>query len=337
MEKEGRTQNSQTENEEELLNFDLDDISTEDLEKMNLDSDEEIIELTDLVEKGPADDETMAMETDWSKESPPVEIEGDIELSTNEIARALEETPDQEDKAPAEDFDVSDISLELDLEDGGKAALEAEAEEGEITAAELDRILEETAVEPEIEMVEQPSEEKEEAPPPEISAAELESFFKESARGEAVLDLDEEPDVQEPEISKETQKALEDFVEAAREDEAAVALEPEEAPEETPESEVETQPFIDMEQAAAPVDAEADLGDVGAGEAEKEEEFQDIFADATAAELAGISEERVEAIITKVVEGVAERVIRETVAEVAEKVLTEAIDALKKSLDADSD
>ena len=334
MEKEGRTLNSQTENEEELLNFDLDDISTEDLEKMNLESDEEIIELTDLVEKGPADDETMAMDTDWSKESPPVEIEGDIELSTNEIARALDEgldQPDQDDNAPAEDFDVSDISLELDLEDGGRPEPETEAEEVEITAAELDRILEEKPMEAEIETVEQPPEEKEEAAQ-EISAAELEGFFEESARGEAVLDLGEEPDVQEPEISAETQKALEDFVEAAREDEATVALEPEESLE----SDEETQSFIEMEQTPASDEAESDLGDVAPEEGEKEE-FPDIFSDATAAEALGISEERVEAIMTKVVEEVAERVIRETVAEVAEKVLTEAIDALKKSLDVDSD
>ena len=47
----------------------------------------------------------------------------------------------------------------------------------------------------------------------------------------------------------------------------------------------------------------------------------------------GISEEKIEAIVTRVVQDVVERVTRETVANVAEKVITEAIDALKQSLE----
>ncbi len=47
----------------------------------------------------------------------------------------------------------------------------------------------------------------------------------------------------------------------------------------------------------------------------------------------GISEERIEAIITKVVGDVVERVARETMAKVAEKVINEAIEDLKQSLE----
>jgi len=47
----------------------------------------------------------------------------------------------------------------------------------------------------------------------------------------------------------------------------------------------------------------------------------------------GISEERIEAIITKVVSDVVERVARETMTNVAEKVIREAIDNLRNSLD----
>jgi len=47
----------------------------------------------------------------------------------------------------------------------------------------------------------------------------------------------------------------------------------------------------------------------------------------------GISEERIEAIITKVVSDVVERVTRETMTSVAEKVIREAIDDLRQSLD----
>ena len=51
----------------------------------------------------------------------------------------------------------------------------------------------------------------------------------------------------------------------------------------------------------------------------------------------GISEERIEEIITRVVQDVVERVARETMANVAEKLITEAIDELKASLEAASD
>ena len=50
-----------------------------------------------------------------------------------------------------------------------------------------------------------------------------------------------------------------------------------------------------------------------------------------------LSEERLEAVVSKVVQDVVERVTRETVAEVAEKVISEAIEALKRSLEASVD
>jgi hypothetical protein len=47
----------------------------------------------------------------------------------------------------------------------------------------------------------------------------------------------------------------------------------------------------------------------------------------------GISQERIEAIITRVVEDVVERVARETMARVADKVIKEAIEELRESLE----
>ena len=47
----------------------------------------------------------------------------------------------------------------------------------------------------------------------------------------------------------------------------------------------------------------------------------------------GLSEERIEAIITRTVHDVVERVARETMTEVAERLITEAIDTLKESLE----
>jgi uncharacterized membrane-anchored protein YjiN (DUF445 family) len=49
------------------------------------------------------------------------------------------------------------------------------------------------------------------------------------------------------------------------------------------------------------------------------------------------SEDRIESVVTRVVEGAVERVTREAVANVAEKVFTEAIEALKQSLEPSSD
>lgn len=45
-----------------------------------------------------------------------------------------------------------------------------------------------------------------------------------------------------------------------------------------------------------------------------------------------ISEEKLEAIVTKVVQDVVERVARETMASVADRVISEAIESLKMSL-----
>ncbi len=73
------------ENEEDLLDFDLDDISPEDLDEE--DSEEEIIDLVDLVEEvkedqGPGDDEIAnLLEEDQSREA-----EEDINFSTDEIS-----------------------------------------------------------------------------------------------------------------------------------------------------------------------------------------------------------------------------------------------------------
>jgi hypothetical protein len=53
-------------------------------------------------------------------------------------------------------------------------------------------------------------------------------------------------------------------------------------------------------------------------------------------EMPAISEEKIEAIVKKVVEDVVERVARETMANVAERVIREAIESLKQSLEKDS-
>lgn len=51
------------------------------------------------------------------------------------------------------------------------------------------------------------------------------------------------------------------------------------------------------------------------------------------AEPAGISEEKLEAVVREVVQEVVERVVRETVASVAERVIRECIEALRESIE----
>jgi polygalacturonase len=86
---------------------------------------------------------------------------------------------------------------------------------------------------------------------------------------------------------------------------------------------------------AAPEDLEADIETALKG-------LEDISGTAEAieeekVEPAGLSEERIEALITKTVEDVVERVVRETMVTVAEKVIKEAIDALKQTLESFED
>ena len=68
-----------------------------------------------------------------------------------------------------------------------------------------------------------------------------------------------------------------------------------------------------------------------------QEEFESDALSPKAEQLIGITEERMEAIITRVVQDVVERVARETMTTVAEKMITEAIAALTRSLESPQD
>jgi hypothetical protein len=79
-----------------------------------------------------------------------------------------------------------------------------------------------------------------------------------------------------------------------------------------------------------------EVSEVAAAEKERPEP-KEIPTEPTQQELIGISEEKLEAIVTRVVQDVVERVVRETISSVAEKVIVEAIDALKQSLESASE
>jgi hypothetical protein len=74
-----------------------------------------------------------------------------------------------------------------------------------------------------------------------------------------------------------------------------------------------------------------DLAMAGLGDELEDETAGPVIGEETA--LASISQERLEAAVSRTVTEVVERVVRETVADVAERVIKEAIDSLKQSLD----
>ena len=286
--------------EEDLLDFELDDLSPEELSEGSGsgESDEDILELVDLVEEGKRDKLKDSFEgeiADLMKE------DEDMTAPTAEISD-LEEIMDEGER-PEEaetELDLSDISL-TDL------AAEAEAQPGETLGEE--------------EIAEAPVEEGMEELP--TAAIEMD-FNMEEEVPEAVA---EEEHITETELEKmlETEPVEEPILDLESPIEAETAAPEEELdlPQEEASEAVEAQPEPE-EPVAAPIET-ADEGVVG------------------------ISEEKLEAIVTTVVENtvervaaetmgsVAERVARETMESVAERVITEAIDALKESLEPASD
>ncbi|MEA2039904.1 MAG: hypothetical protein U9N82_08755 [Thermodesulfobacteriota bacterium] len=94
--------------------------------------------------------------------------------------------------------------------------------------------------------------------------------------------------------------------------------------------------FIELQSSEA--DLEVPTADMAAGlPIEDLSDTPDIPKVESKVELAGITGERIEAIITKVVQDTVERVAREAMATVAEQVIKEAIDALKQSLESSQD
>ena len=286
--------------EEDLLDFELDDLSPEELgeDSGSGESDDDILELVDLVEEGKRDKLKDSFEgeiADLMKE------EEDVTAPTAKISDLEEILDEGERPEEAEtELDLSDISL-TDL------AAEAEAQPGEtlgeeeIAEAPVEEGMGElptAAIEMDFNLEEEVPEEK--AEEEHITETELEKMLETEPAEEPILDLESPIEAEAPAPEAELELPQEEVSEAA------------EAQPEPPEP------------IAAPIET-ADEGVVG------------------------ISEEKLEAIVTKVVEdvvervaretmgSVAERVARETMGSVAERVITEAIDALKESLESASD
>jgi len=265
MKKEKGLREEALDEEMDLLEFNPDDISLEDLDEGNQEgiSDDDIIELLDLVkEEGQTeevtDDVMDLLEGDTLKE----EI-GRMDMVEEDLPDMDKMLKEEEPELKGLETDVAELPLESEFPD--EEALTVDESFDEIEEGDLEKMFES-----------EPSGEFELAP--ELSLA-----------------------------SEDLKKEMEDeFVlkEAVMESEAGAFQD-----EPVPVASLEQEPQKEVPMAVEP----------------------------EGAALAGLSEEKIEAIVTRVVQGTVERVAREAFSGVAEKVIGEAIEALKQSLKPASD
>lgn len=329
MENEEEKIEGQMNDEEDLFDLSLDDLSPEDIdqEPIKEESDEEIIELMDLIEKGEKN-----LESD----------NGELDSLLDEGLEAGETMPDDEESLdigePLEsmetDFDLSDISVESDLglekvegEETGDDKIGGEDDsEGDLVHVFEDQTAptEDMAVDHSVEQEKSLEDLVEEQDIEEsILGEEMESEEQIGEEGFSEEVLGEAPD-------EETGEVMDMTIEAPIGSEES--LEFEGLPLEEEDILAEEEP--DTTKEAEPVQEET--GEEIILEQVVESEWEESPIQAPVQEKPAISEERIEAILVKVVEDVVERVVRETVSNVAEKVITEAIDALKQSIESRS-
>jgi hypothetical protein len=310
MKEDARIPKGEDEAQEELLNFDLDDLTSDDLGENPAEQDAEIIDLVDLVQKG---DEKMirGAQPKPSPEERPLDTQPELELNTGEIEDIQELASDGE--APKGSvLDLSDITLDLDQAEAKDRGAKDVSEQDEITEADLNGLLEEEPEETlrlDLKAAERPKavrmDEGEE-----LSEPGLEGLLDVELGEEKAFDLEEEAEPKPEGLSLEGE-SVRGAAEERMEAEAPLEVGHREEPEETPAGHEEAPEMTAKEPAV-------------------EEPL------APAQEIGGISEEHLEAMITRVVEDVVERVARETMVHVAEKLITEAIEALKKSIESSS-
>ena len=213
--------------EEDLLNFELDDLSLEDMEKKASEFENDIIELVDLVEKGPEDDEAEGkQEPVRAEEEQPDEDQEEFGFATDEITNIGDLLDEENLDNSASELDLSGLSLS-DLNPVSELETAEKKGEGEISEAELEEMLEEAPTEMlylELQDMDLPDEEvqldqeEEETPKDELKAGTAEeqktddqeipeSDFEEAREdtdfGDITLDLEEVEENEEVQIPEE--------------------------------------------------------------------------------------------------------------------------------------
>jgi len=318
-------------------------------------------------------DITQLLDVDEAFEEDAI-TEEDLGLDSGELEQALEEKPSEGLEA---DLDAALDGMEAAEPDTDEAAEAAEAFEPDEIEALLDdeAFGDETTIDEVSEASSDELDEALKTEVPEISEADLDSalegleevdeeivdadeMVEESVPDELSQLLEEEGSLEAPEVTEEEldlgpgelEEALEGELSEGLEsdfDSALEDLEPSETGAVEPEIPEAESLLDEVELEEAPVEPEAPLEI--ASELPQEDLSEDVpareegleSAETVAApaveQLIGISEEKIEAIVTNVVQDVVERVTRETMANVAEKVIREAIDALKQSLESFQD
>ena len=240
--------------EEQILEFEFDDLPDDHSGKTSSqDEDEEIIELVDIVEREEADQTEIGGET--------------IEL-TEEVGKSFK--VDEKAQEPLREEEAITLAG-LENEKGGVQSLETEEEELDL---------------------------------------EIEADLADDASQSLELDLDSA--LQELEPGKEEVK------------ERQVPLKTTKQQEKEGEEEFKLDELVEEEGQQETEELKPPAEELEVSEAEQQ---------ASKDQLVGISEERLEQVVTEAVERVVERVAREAMTKVAEKLISEAIEALKESLE----
>lgn len=319
MAKKPQPQKEQLDTEDELLNFDLEELSGEDAS-----AEDEVIELLELVEGDKDDDRTKELPLkNRIKEKPAVKPAKAVKpkaVPVEETPPPLPEKGLTDDEGETE-LDLSDLTLDMDVDTTRPAQTVGE---DEITEADLENLLQETSDE-EISFDLSSEEGGQEGKDEEVTDADLEALLQE-ATAEGAEEAKEEGEVLE--IVSET----EPVEEVQLEEEKPSLMDIESVADSFEETQAVTEPLVEEEM--RPV-AQAALEKPFLPEEPVREEI--TVEEPSVEALAGISEERLEEIITKVVQEVVERVARETMASVAERVIGQAIEALRASLENSSE
>lgn len=315
MAKKPQTQKEQLDTEDELLNFDLEELfGNEAL------AEDEVIELVELIEVDKDEDRTRELAVKSQvKEKPAAKAAKAVPIDEAKASVSGKALPEDEEET---ELDLSDLTLDMDVETTRPVQ---SVGEDEITEADLEDLLQETSDE-EISFDLSSGEEgvqgeKDE----EVTDADLEALLQE-ATAEEIEEVEEEGEVLE--VVAETEA-----VEEVQLEEEKPSLTDLEFVEDSFEEGQEVTEPVTEEEAPPPTRAGADEPIVLYEPVREEIASEEPFAE----KLTGISEERLEEIITKVVQDVVERVARETMTSVAERVIGQAIEALKMSLESSSE
>lgn len=315
MAKKPQTRKEQLDTEDELLNFDL-----EELFGNEAPAEDEVIELVELIEVDKDEDRTRELAVkNQVKEKPAAKTAKAVPIEEAKASVSEKALPEDEEET---ELDLSDLTLDMDAETTRPVqSIGAD----EITEADLEDLMQETSDE-EISFDLSSGEEGVQGEnDEEVTDADLEAFLQE-ATAEEIEEVEEEGEV----------------LEAVAETEAVEEVQLEEEKPFLTDLEFVEDSFEEMQEVTEPVTEEEAPPPTRAGAEEPivlyEPVREEIASEEPFAEkLTGISEERLEEIITKVVQDVVERVARETMTSVAERVIGQAIEALKMSLESSSE